>query len=237
MLKNGVLDLYLKTYKVGPALDTTLLPALKELSKIFGPLNRGLYPGSYIHVLPSLVIRDMTYVDPFHRCKSFFEEKKMLEQVLHEGRTYEEDPCVNYIQDDISNEKVLQSLKSSGHFDVLFSFSGPAQVSKTCGFLLREGGLLVVNDDFGDASLAMSASPDEWKLFGAIDQGGLISTKCEDLFVEMKSGSRASSSQLAANSGFSFTKRPTKLTQNPFAYVFQRRTPQQSSSFADQITK
>jgi len=107
MLKNGVLDLYLKTYKVGPALDTTLLPALKELSKIFGPLNRGLYPGSYIHVLPSLVIRDMTYVDPFHRCKSFFEEKKMLEQVLHEGRTYEEDPCVNYIQDDIDRKSVV----------------------------------------------------------------------------------------------------------------------------------
>jgi hypothetical protein len=37
-------------------------------------IERGLYPGSFVHSTPSLVIPGIVYVDTDQRCKNFFED-------------------------------------------------------------------------------------------------------------------------------------------------------------------
>ena len=100
--------------------------------------------------------------------------------------------------------------------DVLMSFSASGEISKTCSELVRPGGFLVANDDFGDACLA-KGSPDVWQLIGVFNNDNLETEPeiLETYFV--------AKGDVAKNSGFSYSKRPFKCTKRAEAYLFQKK--------------
>ena len=131
------------------------LALFRGLVEHFGVTN-ALYPGSFVHVTPSFVIRRVVYVDSDRRAQAFFEDPRVLE-LVDERREYEARPTVGFHRCDY--REPLDQL--DGSFDLLISqYAG--FVSRACKRYLRVGGLLVANDSHGDASMAR-LDPD-WRL-------------------------------------------------------------------------
>jgi len=135
-------------------------------------IRRVLYPGSWIHISPSLVFPDVTYVDSFtgrkNLLKTFFQDHhNLLLSYLEAHKRYPEAPSVTLQPQDyrrpLPNDVEAQSM------DLLISLDAGAEISTTCARYVRPGGYLYVNDGHGDACRAF-ASPSVWKLCGALEQ-------------------------------------------------------------------
>uniref|UniRef100_A0A7S2SD84 Uncharacterized protein n=1 Tax=Mucochytrium quahogii TaxID=96639 RepID=A0A7S2SD84_9STRA len=193
-------------------------------------LDSALYPGSYIDIVPSLTIRRVVYVDNFTGNKGHVQEffapdnRDELVRTLLGQRAYEGAPQIGYYNQDFTNKDALSEEKHN-QFDALISFSAGGNISRTCHKFVRQGGLLIVNDDFGDASSAMGPrSP--WKLLAGFDGSRLETAKLDAFFKLKKTKQSATREQCAQNVGFAYSKRPFKFTQNALAYVFEKVDPE-----------
>ncbi len=111
-------------------------------------VESGLYPGSFAHITPSLVIPQMVYVDMDKRCKSFF-KSEATRDFVDKHKEYEEAASYRFHEEDFSEG--FPERKES--FDILISlYSG--FISKYCGEYLKPGKILVANNSHGDAPLA-----------------------------------------------------------------------------------
>eukprot|EP00930_Biecheleria_cincta_P004508 TRINITY_DN105417_c0_g1_i1.p1 TRINITY_DN105417_c0_g1~~TRINITY_DN105417_c0_g1_i1.p1 ORF type:complete len:285 (-),score=40.88 TRINITY_DN105417_c0_g1_i1:358-1212(-) len=226
-----VKELYKASYRSLPSQDPQAA-AFKALQEQFPKesLERCLYPGSYIHVVPSLVFPMVLYVDNFeprdgHMAKFF--AALSVDQGAGGGhclrslglpRTAE----VRFMSCD------LHSLSPSIRFDVLVSLSAPGTISSTCAKFVRNRGFLVANDDHGDASHAMGQAH-TWSLVGVLEDGATAFELSPDVlatyFCSFKTGgARATSAQCAANSGRAKSKRPFKWSKNAMLYLFRKKT-------------
>jgi len=116
-------------------------------------VTRVLYPGSFVHITPSLVFPDVVYVDSDKRAEKFFTDEAIHDFVVH-NKLYREEPLFRFHKADYRNDFG----ERSGGFDLLISqYSG--FVSQDCKKYLQDGGILVVNNSHGDASMA-SVDPD-----------------------------------------------------------------------------
>ena len=143
-MPSKTLQKYLSNYK---GTDDPHLTALR-LIKIKYNVERVLYPGSWIHLTPSLVFPYVVYVDFFAKMKSMFNDSELLRYI----ETHSENvgkPVVKFYQIDY-REGIPEEKKS---FDLLISLSS-GFVSKYCKPYLRKGGLLFVNNEHYDASMA-----------------------------------------------------------------------------------
>ncbi len=111
-------------------------------------IKSGLYPGSFVHITPSLVIPLMVYVDMDKRCEPFFNNDKTREFV-DKNKEYEKSATYRFHKADFSGG--FEEKKSS--FDILISLYA-GFISKFCGEYLKKGGILVANNSHGDAPLA-----------------------------------------------------------------------------------
>lgn len=214
-----------------PRSDARYLPMLKAVksSGFFDSeqqANQCLYPGSYIHVTPSLCFSSCTYVDPFVGAKNhvhdFFQnDRNQLTEYLL-GPNADDNLHIEFIQTSV--EDFAHPKRDDPHkFDVLLSFSAPGRISEVCAPLVRRNGLLLVNDEHGDASLAYSQE-DVWRLVGLIQHVGTqIQTDPAvlDTCFCGKSGNILPH-QALQNSGMALSKRPFKYTTNPVLYIFQK---------------
>jgi hypothetical protein len=127
-------------------------------------LESGLYPGSFVHITPSLVVPLMVYVDMDKRCEPFFNSEQ-TRAFVDKNKEYEESATYRFHKADFS--KNFQEANVS--FDILISLYA-GFISKYCGEYLRKGGILLANNSHGDAPLAYLDK--RFELIGVVKRGG-----------------------------------------------------------------
>ena len=143
-MTSRALEKYLSSYN---GINDVHLNALRLIKKKF-EVNRVLYPGSWIHLTPSIVFPFVVYVDSFSKMKSMLGDSELLAYI---GRNSEilDKPIIKFYQADY--RKALPEEKES--FDLLISLSS-GFVSQSCKSYLRKKGLLFVNNEHYDAIMA-----------------------------------------------------------------------------------
>lgn len=238
---NPLIDVYSKTYNPVPSEDAYYRPfcAIADWAKQQDvTVEKVLYPGSFIHVVPSLVFPSVVYIDSMLGKKNFVpnffsEENRLhLNALLSVGEKYCSDvgASITFYSEDFTKPGGLVSKAAPSSFDLLISLSASGSIPELCYPLLRDGGLLVVNDDFGDGCLAKAMS-DKFSFIGAVeeDDNGVstLTTSAQDLldhghFVSKKSHVPLGTDELQKNCGLSFSKRPFKSKKYAIVYLFQK---------------
>ena len=175
-------------------------------------IESGLYPGSFVHITPSLVIPHMVYVDMDKRCEPFF-NSEMTKVFVDRNKEYEESASYRFHKADFSEG--FQEKKDS--FDILISLYA-GFISKYCGKYLKKNGILLANNSHGDAPLAY------------LDKG------FEFIGVVKRDGNRFNYSENALDSYFipkgknpidkgtiEETMKGPAYTKNGYAYVFKKQ--------------
>ncbi len=136
-----------------------------ELFELLGSeytIKSAIYPGSHIDITPSLFYYRTTYIDNFKKAEKFFAKPDLLNYIV-KNKKYEEDPIVKFYFKDYRKD-INELVKS---FDLLISLYAGI-VSKYCKKYLKQGGILLVNNSHGDASMANLDS--NFKLIGIINR-------------------------------------------------------------------
>ena len=111
-------------------------------------IKTALYPGSFVHITPSLAIPKVIYVDSYKKTKKFFDNPEVY-KFITKNKTYKEEPQIAFHLKDY--QKTIEEPKQS--FDLLISqYAG--FVSQYCKKYLKKDGLLLANNSHGDASMA-----------------------------------------------------------------------------------
>jgi hypothetical protein len=143
------LELYKKNHV---AKEYTLIGLFREIKTTFNP-KKVLYPGSHIHITPSLVFSDVTYVDSFRNTDKFYESLEIA-KFIEKNKEYNEKSKFKFHLQNYS--KALPEKPRS--FDLVVSLYG-GFVGQAVKKYLKKGGLLVCNNSHGDATMA-SLDPD-----------------------------------------------------------------------------
>lgn len=112
-------------------------------------IKKALYPGSYVHITPSLIIPEVIYVDTDKKAINFFKKEKEIVDFIENNKMYKESSKIRFEPIDYWEEITV----FNGHVDLLISqFAG--FVSQACKKYLKKGGILLANDSHGDATMA-----------------------------------------------------------------------------------
>jgi len=144
-----MLDLY-KKFNVDKG--HTFIGLFREIKQKFNP-KKVIYPGCYVHITPSLIFSDVTYVDSFKGTNKFFESEEVI-SFIKKNKEYEDEVNIQFIHQDYTKKLPLETES----YDLILSFFG-GFVGKATKKYLKKGGILVCNDSHGDASMA-SIEPD-----------------------------------------------------------------------------
>ena len=156
-MPSKILDAYLSRY--GGCGDWQL-PAFRLIKKRFRP-QKVLYPGSWIHLTPSLIFPRVVYVDlPSKSSKKLLDPE--LVKYIEDHAEYQEKPAIKFHYADYQSNFGEQ--KSS--FDLLISLSS-GFISQVCDQYLKRDGVLLANNEHHDASLAYT-NP-SFKLIGVFE--------------------------------------------------------------------
>jgi SAM-dependent methyltransferase len=121
---------------------------LFEIARTEFGVERGLYPGCFVHVTPSFCIERMVYVDSDARAAAFFADGAVRALVERE-KVYDSAAEIIFYRRDY--RAPLPLVEET--FDLLISqYAGP--ISEHCKRYLRPGGILLANNSHGDAGLA-----------------------------------------------------------------------------------
>ena len=143
-MKKSIIDLYIEySSKTGDRLGP-ILTVTKKYN-----VGRALYPGSYIHITPSLLIPEVVYVDTDKKAKQFFRNLAEIEQYINQNKRYKVESKIDFQGVDFN--KPLQCEDS--YFDLMISLYA-GFISQACKRYLKVGGILLVNDSHGDATRA-----------------------------------------------------------------------------------
>lgn len=154
---NRNLKLYEKYFVQNQSERPGLFRAIKEK---YG-CSSAIYPGSFLHITPSLIFPNTAYIDSDKRIQKFFDDTEVL-QWVKSNKEYNEEPSILSFQQDYSKKLPVDI----GEFDLLISqYAG--FVSQDCKKFLRKNGLLLVNNSHADAGLAF-LDPD-YELIAAVN--------------------------------------------------------------------
>ena len=211
-MPSKVLEKYLLNYR---GIDDTYLPAFRVIKEKFN-VEQVLYPGSWIHLTPSLVFPYVVYVDFFAKMESMFNDPKLLKYL----ETHSENvgkPVIEFHKADY--REGIEEEKES--FDLLISLSS-GFVSKYCKPYLRKGGLLLVNNEHYDASMAY-VDPSFVPIGVFTHTGKLIedSQKIQGYF-QTKNNQAITLEMVRENSVKSPSKAKYKLKKKAPLYLFQK---------------
>ncbi len=148
-MKDKFISLYEKNHSKK---DDERLGLFQRLNDEYS-IKKALYPGSYAHITPIFVFPAVIFNDVYKKLQKFFDSDEVF-KYINKRKIYSEEPFYSYICEDYNKELPLE--KKS--FDLLISqYAG--FISRACRHYLKIGGILVVNNSHGDASMA-SISPD-----------------------------------------------------------------------------
>lgn len=175
------------------------------------PIDRALYPGSYVDLAPSTAIPSVTYADTDARAARFFADPELVSAELT-GRTRPHAAeQVRFLAADYTQPMDVPEASA----DLLISlFAGP--VSDHCRRYVRPGGWLLANTSHGDASLA--ALDPAWRLVAVAhhrDGRYRVTTDRLDEYLVPKRPGAADAERIRADG------RGIAYTRTAFAYVFQ----------------
>lgn len=183
------------------------LDMLREVAQ-FAPIERAIYPGSYVHVTPSLVVDHVVYVDTDGEAKRFFRDLDAVRSVVAELCGDQRPFTLQFHGVDYADVP-----EPPASFDLLISLYA-GFVSEACGSLLRSGGLLLANNSHGDASMA-ELDP-HFELVAAITRRNRIRTDDLATYMQPKSGRPTTIDELRR------TGRGPAFTREAKAYLFRR---------------
>ena len=170
-----------------------------------------LYPGSFDHVTPAFVFPVTCFVDMDTEAARFFADPGVKELVALR-KVYTEAPRIRFYETDY--ERGLPEAEAS--FDLLISLNA-GFVSQHCKRYLKIGGMLLVNNLHGDASMARLDS--DYMLVGAINRrSARFSLTEKDLstyFVPKRD-------VVVTREYLARTRRGVAFTRRAFAYVLRR---------------
>jgi hypothetical protein len=160
MMAKNPMDLYQEHFVDKDFERLDLFHLLRERFAI----RRAIYPGSFVHITPSFVISDTAYVEMDKRAKKFFENSELKEFVSSRKDYSGEAKIAFYAQD--YQKKIAGE---DERYDLLISqYAG--FISKHCKRYLKIGGLLLVNNSHGDASMA--SINDSYRLIAVVLKSG-----------------------------------------------------------------
>ena len=175
----------------------------------FATIERVLYPGSYIHVTPSLIFDDVVYVDTDPKAKRFFRELDDVHALVMQLRGNQQPVEIGFRGIDYADVP-----EPAASFDLLISLYA-GFVSEACGWLLRPGGLLLANNSHGDASMA--ALDPSFELVAAVTRRDRLRTDELDTYLQPKSRPTPTIDDLRR------TGRGVAFTRDAKSYLFRRR--------------
>ncbi len=191
--------------------DHTSIGLFRELNRRF-KVEKVFYPGSHVHITPSLIFPDVTYADSFRDTYKFFEDKNTIE-FIKEAKDYSVEPIIRFYQQNYNQP--FQELGKE--FDLVISqYAG--FVGQAAKPYLKKGGLLVCNNSHGDASMASVDSDFELAAVyrRTIDDKFTISNKNMEEYMKPKSGIQPTKKQLMKSmKGIAYTKSPS-------GYIFKK---------------
>jgi len=191
------------------------LPAFRLIKKKFSS-KKVLYPGSWIHVTPSLVFSHVVYVDLFSKMEKVFSDSELL-QYIENHKEYQNKPKVDFHSSDYRSK--FGEVKAS--FDLLISLSS-GFISQACGLYLKKGGLLFVDNEHYDASMAyVDPKFDLVGVFKTLDQYIESKQSIHSFFITTK-GNPITLEMVNENSQRSPSKARYKLKRKAPFYVFKR---------------
>lgn len=174
--------------------------------------EKGIYPGSFVHITPSFYIKRMTYIDSDKRMTAFFTDVHVT-AYIEENKKYAEESKIEWFQSDYSGDLEIER----NSFDIMFSFYA-GFISQACKKYIRDGGILVCNNSHGDASIAYT-DPD-YRLIGVIQRDGdnfSIIDENLDMFFKKRDGKPINIERVLKKMiGENFTKKG-------YAYIFRYR--------------
>jgi len=141
--------------------DFARLDLFQLLAERYG-IESALYPGSFVHITPSLVYPVTTYVETDARAKAFFADPAIY-AFIDRRKTYDREPEITFHAADYRRDLG----DPEERFDLLISqYAG--FVSQPCKRYLKIGGLLLVNNSHGDASMA--SIDDDYTLIAVVNR-------------------------------------------------------------------
>jgi hypothetical protein len=192
------------------------LKAFRLINDNFLP-KRVLYPGSWIHITPSLVFSHVLYVDLFSKMETIFTDSELLEYVENH-KEYQDKPKIEFHQSDYRSN--FSEVEAS--FDLLISLSS-GFISQACGLYLKTGGLLFVDNEHYDASMAY-VDP-KFDLVGVFKTVGqyVESKRCIQSYFITTKGGPITLEMVKDNSQRSPSKARYKLKRKATFYIFKRQ--------------
>ena len=192
--------------------DYTLIGLYREIKTMFDP-KKVLYPGCYVHITPSLIFSDITYVDSFRNTDKFYESQE-IKKFIEKNKEYSEKSKFKFYLQDYSKD-LPEELES---FDLVISLYG-GFVGQAAKKYLKKGGLLVCNNSHGDATMA-SLDPD-YELIAIYnrksDETFTISSKNLNEYLIPKRKITITKKDLEK------TMKGIAYTKSPSGYVFRKR--------------
>mgnify|MGYP000026062657 CR=1 FL=1 len=189
----------------------TSIGLFRELNTKFH-IEKVLYPGSHVHITPSLIFSNVIYADSFKNTYKFFQAQDTIE-FIKKNREYLEEPIIHFYQQDY--RKPFKDLEIE--FDLVISqYAGfVGQASKK---YLKNGGILVCNNSHGDAS--MTSLDTDFELIAIYnrraDEKFSISEKNLANYLIPKNGIQPTKEKLLKSmQGIAYTKSPS-------GYIFKK---------------
>lgn len=204
-----MLDLYEKHHSKK---DYTSIGLFREIKKKFNA-EKVIYPGCYVHITPSLVFLDVTYVDSFRGTNKFYESQEVKE-FIKTHKEYSEACIFKFYHQDYFKDLPIE-LES---YDVVISQYG-GFVGQAVKKYLKKGGVLICNNSHGDASMA--AIDSQYELVAVYnrksDEVFNISDKnLEDYLIPKKKASITKKELQKTMRGVAYTKSPS-------GYIFRKK--------------
>ena len=164
MRPQRALETYLSGYRDKHDGSYDLLWAFRLIGENFG-CRRALYPGSHLHITPSLVFPEVCYVDSIKGIRQAMSDPGLLGYV-DSHKDYAEDAVIRCREED------YRSIASepAASFDLLISLNA-GFISQHCGHLLKPGGYFLANNGHYDANRAF-VDP-RYQLIAALEDGVL----------------------------------------------------------------
>ncbi|XHH08359.1 MAG: hypothetical protein ACFCUE_12410 [Candidatus Bathyarchaeia archaeon] len=205
-----IFEKYMVNYK---GIDDPFRNTLLVLKNNF-QITRVLYPGSWIHLTPSLVFPIVVYVDSLSNIKQMLDDTQLIEYVRKHSEVSE--PCIKVHETDY--RQTIDEKEES--FDLILSLNS-GFVSQYCSKYLKKNGLLLANNSHYDAVKAYT-DKENYIVTGIFTNSSTLKAKDLEAFFLTKKHLPITSEMVIENSKKPPSKAKYQLKKKALYYLFKK---------------